>query len=74
MADIVLNLISRKEWQARDPKFGIDKLQTPVTNILIHHGAGNNNKLDTIEKCKKTIRYYQDLHMDERGYTLKSSF
>jgi hypothetical protein len=71
MNDLVLNLISREEWHAREAKLGINNLELPVQNVIIHHGADSGDEIqDTKEKCIKKIRYYQDFHMDERSFFL----
>jgi hypothetical protein len=69
MNHLVLNLISREEWQTREAKLGINNLELPVQNVIIHHGADNDDEIqDTKEKYIKKIRYYQDFHMNEPSF------
>ncbi|KAI8782196.1 peptidoglycan recognition protein long form splice form 1 [Biomphalaria glabrata] len=61
-----LNIVTREEWGAREPRSVSYLPKQPVPYVFIHHSAGAEcfNK----SACSKVVRGYQDFHMDGRGW------
>ncbi|NP_001298214.1 flocculation protein FLO11-like [Biomphalaria glabrata] len=72
MAGACLNIVTREEWGAREPRSVSYLPKQPVPYVFIHHSAGAEcfNK----SACSKVVRGYQDFHMDVRGFCLSGDF
>lgn len=60
------NLVNRSQWGARPHKDKLDPLKIPVGMVFIHD-AGRHQCL-TQDICTKTIKTFQNLHMDVLGF------
>ncbi|XP_029669306.1 peptidoglycan-recognition protein SC2-like [Formica exsecta] len=61
-------IVSRSEWEARKPmNFQILSV-TPTPYVVVHHGGIRKYCRDQ-ESCSEIVRSYQNLHMDDRGWS-----
>ncbi|WAR01603.1 PGSC2-like protein, partial [Mya arenaria] len=56
-----LNIITRAEWGARDPK-STENMSVPVSTFFIHHT--DTNGCETQDVCSACVRSIQRFHMD----------
>jgi len=63
--DSTVEIISRSEWGARQPK-AVQTLRLPVRYAYIHHTAGSSP--NTMEKEHQLMRVIQNDHMNSRGF------
>ncbi|XP_072043719.1 peptidoglycan-recognition protein SC2-like [Amphiura filiformis] len=61
-----VNIISRAEWEAREPK-DIEILPGPVMYSFIHHTA--MEQCFTQSDCSEMVRSIQNYHMDSNGWS-----
>jgi hypothetical protein len=63
-----IDIVSRAEWGARQPRNPPTVRTLPVNMTFIHHseGPGSTNS----SECINIVRSIQDYHMDERGWAL----
>ena len=58
-------IVSREEWGARAPVFREEMKVSPTPYVVIHHG-GIPCYCHTQNECSEIVKYYQNLHMDDR--------
>ncbi|XP_059476471.1 peptidoglycan-recognition protein SB1-like [Neocloeon triangulifer] len=59
-------IVSRDEWGAR-PARNFTQRDPLAPYLIVHHG-GFKKFCSTHDECAKIVRYYQDFHMDDRGW------
>ncbi|RWS18382.1 peptidoglycan recognition protein 2 precursor-like protein, partial [Leptotrombidium deliense] len=61
-----INFISRKEWNASEPKEPSVYIN-PVPHVFIHHSAGDF-ECSSFLQCSESVRRIQRFHQDDRGW------
>ena len=68
-----VNIVTREEWGAREPRPPSPQyIPLPTNMSFVHHTAGNWT-CQTEDSCKEQMRSIQNFHMDDRGTTLHST-
>lgn len=60
--------MDRKTWEAREPTSHMELSKSPAPYVIIHHGGLEQHCHDQAS-CSEIVRFYQKLHMDERGWS-----
>ncbi|KAM7357056.1 peptidoglycan-recognition protein SD-like [Cochliomyia hominivorax] len=61
-----VNIVTRMEWNAKEPANPLTSLELPVSRIIIAHTAGNDCK--SKEQCSQQVRNIQHFHMSKYNY------
>lgn len=61
-----LKIVTRAEWNAREPKTIVD-MTNPVPFVIIHHSY-IPGPCNTSVECEEAMRKMQDMHMDDREW------
>lgn len=65
---MIVTLVSRKEWGARESVFAAARMPKTVGKIYIHHEAAElGPKLTREQECRE-MRNIQAFHMEKRGW------
>ena len=59
-------MVSREEWVAQPPRNKYEKLQLPVSRVIIAHTA--TDRCNVQSKCVFHVRYIQSFHMDSKSW------
>lgn len=69
---IELPLVNRSEWNAVNPKEGVDKLKLPVEMIIICHTVGS--ECHSKSECATIVKNIQTFHMSDENTNPKTNF
>lgn len=66
-----MDLVTRKEWNARKPKGSYSPMPSTPSGIKIHYTGGREDFLMAVDHglCIKRVRSVQNGHMDGNGWT-----
>ncbi|XP_065361371.1 peptidoglycan-recognition protein SD-like [Calliphora vicina] len=56
-----VNIVTRTEWNAKEPTNALTPLELPVSRVIIAHTAGND--CSTKDLCSQQVRNIQNYHM-----------
>ncbi|KAK7474729.1 hypothetical protein BaRGS_00034022, partial [Batillaria attramentaria] len=69
MASSCPPIVSRAEWEARDPSPALVPLKAQPTHVYIHHGATPPDGCHSPGLCAAMVRAYQNFHMFSHGWS-----
>ncbi|XP_037821203.1 peptidoglycan-recognition protein SD [Lucilia sericata] len=58
-----VNIVTRQEWEAKEPSNALTPLELPVGRVIIAHTAGND--CSTKDSCSRQVRIIQHYHMSK---------